>query len=207
VHADDIGRLIDREGVAVRVGHHCTQPLMERFNVPATVRASVALYSTCEEIDTLVHAVRKAVNVMSRTCPVERTEVRPSGEDIERTQDRIVQEFNAIPDWEERYQKIIELGKRHPSIPENLKDEKWIVRGCQSTVWLHPELKDGKIAFAAESNAMRLMCALRTIREVRGSISTFTRFNATMKSRFSASHRCSNGARCARRAVIPANDR
>jgi len=154
IHADDIGRLIDREGVAVRVGHHCTQPLMERFNVPATVRASVALYSTCEEIDTLVHAVRKAVNVMSRTCPVERTEVRPSGEDIERTQDRIVQEFNAIPDWEERYQKIIELGKRHPSIPENLKDEKWIVRGCQSTVWLHPELKDGKIAFAAESNAM-----------------------------------------------------
>ncbi len=154
IHADDIGRLVDREGVAVRVGHHCTQPLMERFNVPATVRASVALYSTREEIDTLVHAVRKAVNVMSRTCPVERTEVRPSGEDIERTQDRIVQEFNAIPDWEERYQKIIELGKRHPSIPENLKDEKWIVRGCQSTVWLHPELKDGKIAFAAESNAM-----------------------------------------------------
>jgi len=154
IHADDIGRLIDREGVAVRVGHHCTQPLMERFNVPATVRASVALYSTRDEIDTLVHAVRKAVNVMSRTCPVERTEVRPSGEDIERTQDRIVQEFNAIPNWEERYQKIIELGKRHPSIAESLKDEKWIVRGCQSTVWLHPDLKEGKIAFAAESNAM-----------------------------------------------------
>lgn len=154
IHADDIGRLVDREGVAVRVGHHCTQPLMERFNVPATVRASVAMYSTREEIDTLVHAVRKAVNVMSRTCPIEKTEVRPSSESIERTQDRIVEEFAAIPDWEERYQKIIDAGKRHPSIPENLKDDKWVVRGCQSTVWLHPELKDGKIAFLAESNAM-----------------------------------------------------
>ena len=58
-HPHDIGTIIDTEGVAVRTGHHCTQPVMERFGVPATARASVAMYNTCEEIDTLVRALRR----------------------------------------------------------------------------------------------------------------------------------------------------
>ncbi len=53
VHPHDIGTILDREGVAVRVGHHCTQPLMQRFGVPATARASLAFYNTREEIDAL----------------------------------------------------------------------------------------------------------------------------------------------------------
>lgn len=155
IHADDIGRIIDREGVAVRVGHHCTQPLMKRFGVSATVRASLAFYNTKEEVDALVAAVRKAIHVMTRTCPIEHAEVRPSTETIEQTQDRIVSEFSAITDWEERYQKIIDLGRRHPHIPEELKQDKFIVRGCQSTVWLHAKLEnDGRVTFTAESNAM-----------------------------------------------------
>lgn len=155
IHADDIGRLVDREGIAVRVGHHCTQPLMKRFGIPATVRASVSVYNTKEEIDALVAAVRKAVHVMTRTCPVGRAEVRPSDESIEETQDRIVAEFASIDDWEERYQKIIDLGRRHPRIAEEYRDEKYIVRGCQSTVWLHAKLEDdGRVTLTAESNAM-----------------------------------------------------
>lgn len=155
IHADDIGRLIDREGVAVRVGHHCTQPLMKRFGVTATVRASLAFYNTKEEIDALAAAVRKAIHVMTRTCPIGQAEVRPSSETIEQTQDRIVREFSAITDWEERYQKIIDLGRRHPHIPEEFKQDKYIVRGCQSTVWLHAKLEnDGRVTFSAESNAM-----------------------------------------------------
>ncbi|MCB9857459.1 MAG: SufS family cysteine desulfurase [Phycisphaerales bacterium] len=155
IHADDIGRIVDREGVAVRVGHHCTQPLMKRFGVPATVRASLAFYNTKEEIDVLVAAVRKAIHVMTRTCPIERAEVRPSTESIEQTQDRIISEFSAITDWEERYQKIIDLGRRHPHIPDEYKQDKFIVRGCQSTVWLHARAeKDGRVTFSAESNAM-----------------------------------------------------
>ncbi len=155
IHADDIGRLIDREGVAVRVGHHCTQPLMKRFGVTATVRASLAFYNTREEVDALVAAVRKAIHVMTRTCPIERAEVRPSTESIEATQDRIIREFGPITDWEERYQKIIELGRRHPHIPEEFKQDRYIVRGCQSMVWLHARLEDdGRVTFTAESNAM-----------------------------------------------------
>jgi cysteine desulfurase/selenocysteine lyase len=59
VHPHDVGTIVDREGVAVRAGHHCAQPLMERFGVPATVRASFALYSTREDVDQLVHAVQR----------------------------------------------------------------------------------------------------------------------------------------------------
>lgn len=60
VHPHDIGTILDGEGVAIRAGHHCTMPLMERFGVPATARASFALYNTRQEVDTLVAAVYKA---------------------------------------------------------------------------------------------------------------------------------------------------
>jgi len=59
VHPHDIGTILDREGVAIRTGHHCAQPVMERFQVPATARASFAVYNTFEEVDVLVAAVRK----------------------------------------------------------------------------------------------------------------------------------------------------
>jgi cysteine desulfurase/selenocysteine lyase len=63
VHAHDVGTILDQEGVAVRAGHHCAMPVMQRFGVPATTRASFALYNTREEIDALVKAVRKALKV------------------------------------------------------------------------------------------------------------------------------------------------
>jgi cysteine desulfurase/selenocysteine lyase len=62
VHPHDVGSILDHEGIAVRSGHHCAQPVMARFGVPATVRASLALYNTREDIDALVaalHTVRE----------------------------------------------------------------------------------------------------------------------------------------------------
>ena len=66
IHAHDVGTILDQEGVAVRTGHHCAMPLMERFGVPATVRVSFALYNTPSEIDTLAAGLRKALGVFSR---------------------------------------------------------------------------------------------------------------------------------------------
>ncbi|WP_063043263.1 cysteine desulfurase [Nocardia pseudovaccinii] len=60
IHAHDVGQILDDEGVAVRVGHHCAWPLMRRLGVPATARASFAVYNTLDEVDQLVAAVRKA---------------------------------------------------------------------------------------------------------------------------------------------------
>ena len=57
VHPHDVGTILDREGVAIRTGHHCCQPLMHRLAVPATARASLALYNTRDEIDALAAAL------------------------------------------------------------------------------------------------------------------------------------------------------
>lgn len=59
IHPHDVGTILDHEGVAVRVGHHCAMPVMKRFNVPATTRASFAMYNTCAEADVLVAALHK----------------------------------------------------------------------------------------------------------------------------------------------------
>jgi cysteine desulfurase / selenocysteine lyase len=59
VHPHDIGTIVDREGIAIRTGHHCAQPVMERFSVPATARASLAMYNTIEELDALGRALRR----------------------------------------------------------------------------------------------------------------------------------------------------
>ncbi|MFB3057254.1 MAG: aminotransferase class V-fold PLP-dependent enzyme, partial [Ignavibacteriaceae bacterium] len=63
VHPHDIGTFLDFEGVAIRTGHHCTQPVMDRYNIPATSRASFAMYNTKEEINTLVYGLRKIIEV------------------------------------------------------------------------------------------------------------------------------------------------
>ena len=63
VHPHDIATILDREGVAVRAGHHCAQPVMERFGVAATVRASFGLYNTREEIDVLASGLRTVIEV------------------------------------------------------------------------------------------------------------------------------------------------
>ena len=63
VHAHDIGTILDRDGIAIRAGHHCTMPLMQRFGVPATARASLAFYNTRAELDALGGAIPKAIEM------------------------------------------------------------------------------------------------------------------------------------------------
>jgi cysteine desulfurase/selenocysteine lyase len=66
LHAHDIGTVLDSHGVAIRAGHHCAMPVMERFGVPATARASLAFYNTREDLDRLVQALRRAVEMFCR---------------------------------------------------------------------------------------------------------------------------------------------
>ena len=72
VHAHDVSEILDRHGVAVRAGHHCAQPLMDRFGIAATARASFGVYTTQEEIDRLVeglHDARRVFGLESPRCP------------------------------------------------------------------------------------------------------------------------------------------
>ncbi|MFY7971846.1 MAG: aminotransferase class V-fold PLP-dependent enzyme [Flavobacteriales bacterium] len=64
IHPYDLGTLLDKQGIAVRTGHHCTQPLWERFGIPGTVRASFSIYNTEEEIEALTHALKRAITML-----------------------------------------------------------------------------------------------------------------------------------------------
>jgi cysteine desulfurase / selenocysteine lyase len=63
VHPHDVGTFLDFEGIAIRTGHHCTQPLMDRYGIPATSRASFALYNTKEEVEVLATAIKRVIEV------------------------------------------------------------------------------------------------------------------------------------------------
>jgi cysteine desulfurase / selenocysteine lyase len=65
IHPHDIGTILDQEGIAVRAGHHCAQPVMQRFNVPATARASFAFYNTKQEIDVLARTIERVIEIFS----------------------------------------------------------------------------------------------------------------------------------------------
>ncbi len=65
VHPHDVGTILDQEGIAIRTGHHCAQPIMQRFGIPATARASFAFYNTKEEVDALVNGIIKVQEVFA----------------------------------------------------------------------------------------------------------------------------------------------
>jgi cysteine desulfurase/selenocysteine lyase len=64
IHPHDIGTILDAEGIAIRTGHHCAQPVMQRFGVPATARASFAFYNTKEEVDVFIQGIHKVIEVL-----------------------------------------------------------------------------------------------------------------------------------------------
>jgi len=66
VHAHDVGTILDMEGIAVRAGHHCAQPVMDRYGVSATARASFAFYNTHQEVDRLIDGIHKVSEIFSR---------------------------------------------------------------------------------------------------------------------------------------------
>mgnify|MGYP002621463558 CR=1 FL=1 len=73
---------------------------------------------------------------------------------IKEVQNEIIEEFSMFDDWTERYEYIIELGKSLPMIGEKYKTDDYIIKGCQSKVWLNAEQKDGKVIFTADSDAI-----------------------------------------------------
>lgn len=73
---------------------------------------------------------------------------------IAETEDEIVEEFGLFDDWEDKYEYIIDMGKKLPLLPEEDKKDENRIRGCQSTVWMASEYRDGRILYRADSDAM-----------------------------------------------------
>jgi cysteine desulfurase/selenocysteine lyase len=159
----DVGTRLDLEGVAVRTGHHCCQPVMDRFGIPGTVRASFALYNTVEDVDRFVTALR---SIVEEAAAKSRPAVSANGAEVvypktvaaspQAAADELAEVFDFLDDWVQRYQYLIELGEELPPLPAEFRTEANRVRGCQSTVFLHarkrPDTED-VIEFLADSDA------------------------------------------------------
>jgi cysteine desulfurase/selenocysteine lyase len=159
----DVGTRLDLEGIAVRTGHHCCQPVMDRFGIPGTARASLALYNTIEEVDVFAEALQQIVTAAGgkvRPLPVVQSAepVYPpaSAATPQAAAAEVIEVFDFLEDWSDRYQYIIELGEKLPCMPDELKTPENRVHGCQSTVFLHTRRKPGTtdiLEFLASSDA------------------------------------------------------
>ena len=166
VPALDVGTRLDLEGIAVRTGHHCCQPLMQRMGVLGTVRASFSVYNTVEEVDALAACVSSIAGQKSRPRSQAATapspDLRPlnypaaSAPSVEAAAEEFAAEFEGLQDWAERYAYLIDLGRHLPAMPSDLKTEANRVRGCQSTVFLSSRARPGStdvVEFLADSDS------------------------------------------------------
>ena len=164
LHNQDIGTLLDQQGIAVRTGHHCTMPLMSALNLSGTVRASIALYNTETDIQTFIDAVAalqkdslsftpetehvpNAAAVIPDAFTYESPQVSDTG--------NLIEELQTLRGWQERYRHIMLLGKKLPALPESMKQEENRLHGCESTVWLHHYYDETtmRLFFAIDSDA------------------------------------------------------
>ncbi len=163
IAALDIGTKLDLEGIAVRTGHHCCQPVMDRFGIPGTTRISFAMYNTTAEIDVFIDALRsliaEAAAKSQPAAPARETEPvypRAAAESPQAAADELIEDFELFEDWVERYQYLIDRGEEIPPLPDVFRTETNRVRGCQSTVYLWARKKPGTddvIEFLADSDA------------------------------------------------------
>lgn len=158
----DIGTRLDLEGIAIRTGHHCCQPLMDRFDLPGTARASFGLYNTVEEVDRFADAlgriVAEAAPARPATAPVrsEPAYAAAAADSPAAAADELAEVFDFLGRWDERYQYLIELGQKIPPLPDQFRTEDRRVRGCQSTVFLDARKRPGTadvVEFLADSDA------------------------------------------------------
>ncbi|MBP0048066.1 SufS family cysteine desulfurase [Marinobacterium sp. AK62] len=150
-HPQDVAHWLDRQGIAVRAGHHCAMPLMESLGIQGTLRASFAFYNTHEEAERLARALDELVHQ-------DRTQIETKHADTGQILD--TQAVFAAKSWDQRYRALMQLAQSLPAMPTELKQERYRIPGCESNVWLVPELDaDGHLACQADADA-RILKAL-----------------------------------------------
>ncbi len=161
----DIGVALDRLGIAVRTGHHCCQPVMDRLNISATTRASFAMYNTVADVDALVKAVKQLVAAESakrpETAPApaqpgvhSKIEFpKPAAASPEAAAAELIEFFDFLPDWDARMHEVVGMGTHLPVMMPDLKTEATRVHGCQSTVHLFGVRHGDRLDFVADSDA------------------------------------------------------
>lgn len=169
----DLGTRLDREGIAVRTGHHCCMPVMARMKIAATTRASFAMYNTKGDVDALVSAMQKIVKEatsraaspaqMARPASAGGSSSFPSAIKFPKpfaatpsaAADRLANTLEMLGDRDARNTYLLELADKLLPMPVELKNEQTRVHGCMSTVHLfgRPTGDEKRIDFLADSDA------------------------------------------------------
>ncbi|HYO11130.1 MAG TPA: SufS family cysteine desulfurase, partial [Tepidisphaeraceae bacterium] len=173
VSAHDLGVALDLHGVAVRTGHHCCQPIMDRFKIPATARASLAMYNTRADVDAFIAALRKIVDSESRVQARKKAAAAAAPKPRETGQaavvypkasapspqaaaDALAEDFNLLEERDAKNEYLMDLGRKLPSYFDLLKQVTPRVPGCMSEVYLVPRRsadRPGAVEFVADANA------------------------------------------------------
>ena len=154
----DLGTALDKRGIAVRTGHHCTQPVMDRLGIPGTTRASFAVYNTPDEVDRLIEAVAGIVADAKPAAPA------PAGGDlpwpeatagsVAEAEAALAEEFALVSELMKPDEYVLDFADTLPAMPEGKKTDATRVHGCMSTVHLIADtLPDGRMTFLADSDA------------------------------------------------------
>lgn len=163
VSALDVGTKLDAFGIAVRTGHHCCQPVMDRMKISGTVRASLAMYNTIEEVDALVEGLRKIRGqspIVSRQpktsdpSTVEWPGAANSSPQV--TADELAEEFDLFDDKTGKNEYVLDLGARLPRTFDLLKQITPRVQGCMAEVYLvgrRSPVDPERFEFVADANA------------------------------------------------------
>ena len=158
--AHDVGVLLDLQGIAVRTGHHCCMPVMDRLKVPATVRASLAIYNTREDVDRLTVALKTIVAGQRSTAPARASDeiVFPgaAGASPRAVADELAAAFEFLDDAQAKNEMILDYAKRLPRRFHLLKDLTQRVPGCMSQVYMigrRAPADPGRFEFVADADA------------------------------------------------------
>jgi cysteine desulfurase/selenocysteine lyase len=159
----DVGTRLDLQGIAVRTGHHCCMPLMDRFGVPGTVRASFGMYNSEADVDRLVKALERIVAEATPRAAAAASVTakgpiypRAAANSPAAAAQEIIDLFDFFESWSDRHEHLLELGQNLPPMPDEMKTEDRRVRGCMSTVHLVARIQPGTkdvIEFLADSDA------------------------------------------------------
>ena len=159
----DIGVALDRDGVAVRTGHHCCQPVMDRMGISATTRASLAMYNTTADVDALVGSLHKLVAAERAKQPAARPALKQdvayppaSAESPAVAAQALADDFEFLGDNESRNQYVMDLGNGLPDYFELLKKVTPRVSGCMSEVYLvarRSPADPARVEFVADANS------------------------------------------------------
>lgn len=163
IHHHDVATFLDSKGIAVRSGHHCAMPLMERFDLDGSVRVSLAPYNTFAEVDELIKQLQQfSLGENTEKLPVS---IQPSADNLTTiNQDEILSLFSNAKSWDLKHRQIMLLAKELPRIDKQLRSDDDLVNGCESSAWLKVSLNETshQLSFVADSDA-KVICGLMVI--------------------------------------------